>query len=76
MNDFQCVVPITPDGREQVLCAAYLRSAVAELDSGEARLRTAVARLRVDYWRVDSADWALNLNTPQDWAAFQGQEAS
>jgi molybdenum cofactor guanylyltransferase len=75
-TDAQCVVPITPDGREQVLCAAYHREAVADLDCGEARLRTAVSRLRVDYWRVDSSDWALNLNTPQDWAMFLDREAS
>jgi molybdenum cofactor guanylyltransferase len=75
-TEAQCVIPITPDGREQVLCAAYHRDAAADLDRGEARLRTAVSRLRVDYWRVDSSDWALNLNTPQDWAMFREQEAS
>jgi molybdopterin-guanine dinucleotide biosynthesis protein A len=73
--DAQCVIPVTPDGREQVLCAIYRRDALAGLDCGEPRLRSAVRRLRVNYWPVESADWAVNLNTPQEWADFAGREA-
>jgi molybdopterin-guanine dinucleotide biosynthesis protein A len=75
-TDSQCVVPVTPDGREQVLCAVYRRDALAGLDCGEPRLRTAIRRLRVDYWPVPSGDWALNLNTPQDWTEYSQREAS
>lgn len=75
-SDAQCVVPITPDGREQVLCAVYRRDAVAQLDCGEPRLRLAVRRLRVNYWRVESDSWAVNLNTLADWADFSKREAS
>ena len=72
----QCVVPVTPDGREQVLCAVYRRDALSGLDCGEPRLRTAIRRLSVDYWPVESSDWALNLNTPNEWADFRDREAS
>jgi molybdopterin-guanine dinucleotide biosynthesis protein A len=75
-TDAQCVVPVTPDGREQVLCAVYRRDAAAELDCGGPKLRTAVRRLRVDYWRVDSGEWAVNLNTPQDLTGFRAREGS
>jgi molybdopterin-guanine dinucleotide biosynthesis protein A len=74
--DVQCVVPLTPDGREQVLCAVYRRDALADLDRGEARLRTAVRRLRLEYWPVDSSALAVNLNTPQEWAEFRDREVS
>jgi molybdopterin-guanine dinucleotide biosynthesis protein A len=74
--DVQCVVPVTPDGREQVLCAVYRRDAADGLDRGETRLRVAVRQLRVDYWPVESGAWAVNLNTPQEWAAFTEREIS
>jgi molybdenum cofactor guanylyltransferase len=74
--DVQCVVPVTPDGREQVLCAVYRKDAVSGLDCGEPRLRTAIRRLRVDYWPVTSGGWAINLNTPQEWTSFLDREAS
>jgi molybdopterin-guanine dinucleotide biosynthesis protein A len=73
-SDAQCVVPVTPDGREQVLCAVYRRDALAGLDCGEARLRTAVRHLRVDFWPVESDCWTINLNTPSEWADFRDRE--
>ena len=75
-KNVQCVVPVTPDGREQVLCAVYRRDALADLDCGEARLRSAIRRLQVDYWSVDADAFGVNLNTPQDWADFCDREAS
>jgi molybdopterin-guanine dinucleotide biosynthesis protein A len=74
-TDFQCLVPVTPDGREQVLCAVYRKDALGLLDCGEARLRTAIRRLRVGYWHVDSGSWALNVNTPTEWDKFRNGEA-
>jgi molybdopterin-guanine dinucleotide biosynthesis protein A len=74
--DVQCVVPVTPDGREQVLCAVYRRDALSGLDCGEPRLRTAIRRLSVDFWPAESDEWALNLNTPKEWADFRDREAS
>jgi molybdopterin-guanine dinucleotide biosynthesis protein A len=75
----QCVVPVTPDGREQVLCSVYRRDSLDRLaaihESGERKLRNAVRFLDTEFWRVDSSDWSRNVNTPQDWAAFTRQEA-
>jgi molybdopterin-guanine dinucleotide biosynthesis protein A len=70
-TDLQCLVPVTPDGREQVLCAVYRKDALGLLDCGEARLRTAIRRLRVGYWHVESGSWALNVNTPSEWDEFR-----
>lgn len=75
----QCLVPVTPDGSEQVLCAVYRRDALADLsnalDSGEVKLRTAVRRLEVAFWPVESENWPMNVNTPEDWARYARQEA-
>jgi molybdopterin-guanine dinucleotide biosynthesis protein A len=75
----QCLVPVTPDGREQVLCSVYRRDCVIPLAaihaSGERKLRTAVRLLDTEYWRVDSGDWSFNVNTPQDWVDFTQQKA-
>lgn len=75
----QCLVPVTPDGKEQVLCAAYRRDAVeglsAALEEGDRKLRSAVRRLDTVFWRVEMASWPANLNTPEDWAFHARQEA-
>jgi molybdopterin-guanine dinucleotide biosynthesis protein A len=61
------------------LCSVYRRDSLAHLaaihESGERKLRNAVRLLDTEFWRVDSGDWSLNVNTPQDWAAFTRQEA-
>jgi molybdenum cofactor guanylyltransferase len=75
----QCVVPVTPDGKEQVLCAVYRKDAVAvlsaALDRGETALRTIVRNLHTEFWMVESAGWSANMNTPEDWASYSRQEA-
>jgi molybdopterin-guanine dinucleotide biosynthesis protein A len=75
----QCIVPVTPDGKEQVLCSVYRADCLDKLaaihESGERKLRNAVRLLGAEFWRVDNGDWSLNVNTPQDWAAFARQEA-
>jgi molybdopterin-guanine dinucleotide biosynthesis protein A len=77
-SDAQCLVPVTPDGRRQVLCAVYRRDAAGPLlkafQDGELRLRFAIDRLETHFWRADSDDWAVNLNTPEDWAAYAPAE--
>jgi len=75
----QCLVPVTPDGKEQVMCAVYRKDAVtvlsAALDRGEAALRTAVRHLHTEFWTVESAAWSANVNTPEDWASYTRREA-
>jgi molybdopterin-guanine dinucleotide biosynthesis protein A len=75
----ECVVPVTPDGEEQVLCAVYRRDCLPKLiatyDSGERKLRRAVRLLDTEFWPAESGDWSFNVNTPEDWAAFARQGA-
>lgn len=77
-TDAQCLVPVTPDGRRQVLCAVYRQDAAGPLlrafEGGELRLRLAIDRLKTEFWRADSDDWAVNLNTPEEWAAYAPAE--
>jgi molybdopterin-guanine dinucleotide biosynthesis protein A len=77
--DVQAVIPITPDGQQQVLCAAYRRDAGGILskvfDSGKTKLQTAVAGLDTEYWSIESGELSVNLNTPEDWDVFMRQEA-
>ena len=77
-TDAQCLVPMTSDGRRQVLCAVYRRDAADSLrkalEDGELRLRFAIDRLKTHFWRADSDDWAVNLNTPEEWAAYAPAE--
>jgi molybdopterin-guanine dinucleotide biosynthesis protein A len=61
-----------------VLCAVYRRDAAGPLlkafQDGELRLRFAIDRLETHFWRADSDGWAVNLNTPEDWAAYAPAE--
>lgn len=70
----QCIVPVTPDGRQQVLCAAYTRDALDPLErailDGERRLTSAIRRLRVEFSQFEGSGWAVNVNTPADWEPF------
>ena len=79
-SDAQCLVPVTSDGRRQVLCAVYRRDAAGPLlnafEHGELRLRFAIDRLKVQFWHADSDDWAINVNTPQEWAAYVPAEVA
>jgi molybdopterin-guanine dinucleotide biosynthesis protein A len=71
------VVPVTPDGRPQPLCAAYhlrCREPFARMLAGGVRkMREALAGLNLVALPVPSADPFLNLNTPEDWSAIHGQ---
>ncbi|HYI92101.1 MAG TPA: molybdenum cofactor guanylyltransferase [Bryobacteraceae bacterium] len=77
--DVRAVIPVTPDGRRQVLCAAYRSDACAVLgrafESGETKLQAAISQLDADYWRIESDKLSVNLNTPEDWNVFMRQEA-
>lgn len=79
-ENFDTVVPVQPDGREQPLCALYrvepcLRLAEELIASGERRPRALLRRVRTR--RVESAELAdiegaslffTNVNTPEDHA--------
>ena len=77
-SEAQCLVPVTSDGRRQVLCAVYRRDAAGPLfqalEDGERRLRFAIDRIETHFWHPGSDEWAANLNTPEEWAAFAPAE--
>ena len=68
------VVPVSPDGLAQPLCAAYHRRCAGDM---ERALRThirkvadAIAAFDVDFWPVPESHYFRNLNTPEDWSAY------
>jgi molybdopterin-guanine dinucleotide biosynthesis protein A len=73
-SEAQCVMPVTPDGRQHPLCAVYRRSALAALkravDREIHRLLTAIEALSVQFLHVTAPD-LINVNTPDEWKIFQ-----
>lgn len=66
------LVPVSPTGRLEPLCAVYHRSCLAgferALASGRRRLSDIVTSLELVRWPVAEAGWFINLNTPADWS--------
>ena len=67
----QALVPLSPSGRWQPLCAVYHRSSLVRfqdaLSRGCRRLAEFVASLDVRLYPVPEEHWFINLNTPADW---------
>ncbi len=82
LNDgADCALPRYPDGKLEPLCAAYSRrchAAIREaLESGVRRVTDALRLLEasgfaLSYVAVDTRDPFENLNTPEEFRAFQG----
>jgi molybdopterin-guanine dinucleotide biosynthesis protein A len=74
-SEAQCVIPVTPDGRQHPLCAVYRRSAFAILkaavDRDIHRLLTAIEALSIHFLHVPVHDGLINVNTPDEWKIFQ-----
>jgi molybdenum cofactor guanylyltransferase len=70
-----CLVPVTPDGRLEPLCAAYHRKSLTRLsqalDRGVLALGAALAGSVTALWRVSDASCFRNLNTPEDLARHE-----
>lgn len=68
-----CLVPVSPDGRLQPLCALYRRRCLdtvsALLGRGERKMCDAIPQLGAVLLPMSSAEAFRNLNTPQDWSA-------
>jgi molybdopterin-guanine dinucleotide biosynthesis protein A len=67
-----CLIPLSPAGRPEPLCAAYHRDCLAGIASAlrenVRKVTDAVSRLRVRAWPVSDGAWFENLNTPEDLA--------
>jgi molybdopterin-guanine dinucleotide biosynthesis protein A len=68
-----CTLATDASGRKQPLCAVYRRGALpfvgAALDGGRLRLLDLVEELKAVDVRIHSV--LINLNTPEQWAAWQ-----
>lgn len=68
------LLPITPDGRAQPLCAVYHSNCISALDfafsTGVRAVSQALGTLRVLRLRIEELLPFQNVNTPEDWAAY------
>jgi molybdopterin-guanine dinucleotide biosynthesis protein A len=68
------LVPVSPGGRPEPLCAVYRRELARPLALALARgvrkVSEALAGLRVALWPVSDPERFENLNTPEDWARY------
>lgn len=73
-TDCQAIVPRTPEGKIQPLCALYSQTALEPLErsytQGNRTVWRALEGIRVHYHFVPGSDWAHNLNTPKDFSAL------
>jgi molybdopterin-guanine dinucleotide biosynthesis protein A len=72
--DGQVTVPRTPDRRIHPLCAVWHRTATDAMmhavDTGTRAVRSAMSRLDVRLMDTENPTPLVNVNTPQDWAAW------
>lgn len=65
------LLPFSPDGRPQPLCAVYHRACLPEFEralaEGRRKLIPLVASLDLAEFPVAEGGWFENLNTPADW---------
>jgi molybdopterin-guanine dinucleotide biosynthesis protein A len=68
------LLPRTPGGRDQPLCAVYRRSAretiEARFQAGIRKVTTGLEGLAVDHLEVSEVLQFQNVNTPEDWAHY------
>ena len=71
-SEGDALVPISPSGYPEPLCAVYRRTCLSLLTQAVQRnvrrVTQALAGLRLVYRPVSEGVWFQNLNTPQDWA--------
>jgi len=69
------ILPHGPDGRPQFLCAVYPRSALGTIEThffnGVRRVETALDGLAVEPLEIAELSCFQNVNTPEDWAAYE-----
>jgi molybdenum cofactor guanylyltransferase len=68
------LLPITPDGRAQPLCAVYHSNCISALgfafSTGIRAVSCALGALRVLRLPIEELSPFQNVNTPEDWAAY------
>lgn len=70
------VMPYSPDGHPEPLCAAYHRSILPiirkSLENKVYKITEAISGIRQNPTKSDTFSDFSNLNTPSDWEAFRG----
>ena len=71
-SDAAVLVPASPSGRLEPLCAVYHRSSRQGLHAaftrGVRKASAALEEVRCLVWPVPEASYFQNVNTPEDWA--------
>jgi molybdenum cofactor guanylyltransferase len=72
--DSDALLPAGPSGRPEPLCAAYHRRCYQPLAQsfgrGLRKISTALEEVRAVVWPVPEAFYFQNVNTPEEWAAY------
>jgi molybdopterin-guanine dinucleotide biosynthesis protein A len=73
--DGDALVPAGPSGRLEPLCAVYhrrsLRGLYAAFARGVRKIAVALEEVRTITWPVPKVSYFQNVNTPEDWAAYE-----
>ena len=73
-SEGDALVPVSPSGRWEPLCAAYHRNCRRGLDAAFARgirkVAVALREVRGIPWPVPEASYFQNVNTPEEWAPY------
>ena len=69
-----CLLPVSPDGQLEPLCAVYRPSCLpairSALDSGTRKIRDVLKTLQVVHFAIEDREEMVNLNSPEDWLAY------
>jgi molybdopterin-guanine dinucleotide biosynthesis protein A len=73
-DEADCLVPVSPDQRQQPLSALYRRRCVTAfsqaLDAGIRKVTGVIATLNMRLWQTSDALVFQNINTPEEWNRY------
>lgn len=76
----ECLVPVSPAGRIEPLCAVYRRTCLPELrrvlDAGTRKMTDVLAALNAVKHSVQESGFFRNLNTPEEWVTHEHSSGS
>jgi molybdopterin-guanine dinucleotide biosynthesis protein A len=75
--DPDMLLPVSPGGRPEPLCAVWNRRALGPLEAafaeGERKIRAALSGLRALHYRITEVTPFQNVNTPEDWSGYAAE---
>lgn len=76
----ECLVPVSPAGRIEPLCAVYRRTCLPELrralDAGTRKMTDILEALNAVKRSVQESGFFRNLNTPEEWVTHEHSSGS